>query len=239
MNRPEPATLRPSGVVERFFATLSALPGWAGRVGYRKLKRRVSARARTEFARLAGSLGPDDIVVDLGANAGEVTRLLAATGAEVLAFEPDPHTYAVLVGNVGHLPNVRTYNVAAGAEPGQAPILRPATWTEANAPSASKAVTVVPGSRPKGRFREAGFVEVIDFAAFLNGLPRPASLVKVDIEGAEWDLLDAVLARAPDRFAAMFVETHERFEPARVAQVLRLQERFRREPVPYVNLYWT
>lgn len=234
---PHPATLLPHGLAEAGFSALAALPGWAGRVGYRKLKRRIAIRARAEFDRLAASLAPGDIAIDLGANVGDFTRRLAATGAEVHAFEPDPETFAVLSDRMSHLPNVRLHNKAAGAAAGSVPIFRPLSWYQGQERSASKAVSVVASDRTAG-FVQAGEAEMIDFAAFLRALPRPAALVKVDIEGAEWDLIRAVMDRASDRFAAMFVETHERFDPARVAEVKALQARFRRDPVPYVNLYW-
>lgn len=237
MQPANPATLKACGPVEQAFALLSRLPGWIGRVGYRKLKRRIAIRARAEFDRLAASLGPGDIAIDLGANVGDFTRRLAATGAEVHAFEPDPDTFAVLAERLADLPNVRLHNMAAGDRAGTVPILRPQSWYQGAERSASKAVTVIETARSSG-FVQAGTVAMIDFAEFLRALPRPASLVKVDIEGAEWGLLDAVLGRAGDRFAAMFVETHERFDPVRVPQVQALQQRFRRQPRPYVNLYW-
>jgi FkbM family methyltransferase len=182
-------------------------------------------------------LGPGDIAIDLGANAGEITRRLAQTGAEVHAFEPDPDTFARLRENVGTFGNVILHNKAAGAEAGTVPIFRPASWYEGREASASKAVSVQT-RQPDGGVRAAGTVEMIDFSAFLNDLPRPAALVKVDIEGSEWALLDRVLAEARGRFDAMFVETHERFDRSVLPRLKRMQREFASWDRPYVNLYW-
>ena len=81
-------------------------------------------------------------------------------------------------------------------------------------------------------------VRVIDFAAFLRGLPRPAKLIKVDVEGAEWSILSSVRASALDRFEAMFVETHERFDRKRVREALAWQRFAASIEHPYINLFW-
>jgi FkbM family methyltransferase len=232
-----PATLAPRGGFETAMAALSRLPGEAGWIGYRKLKRRIGHRTMGDFHRFVERLGPGDIAIDLGANAGEITRELAQTGAEVHAFEPDPDTFARLRDNVGAFDNVVLHNKAAGAEAGTVPIFRPPSWYEGREASASKAVSVLTDSRTEG-FVSAGTVEMIDFSAFLNDLPRPAALVKVDIEGSEWALLDRVLAEARGRFDAMFVETHERFDRSVLPRLKRMQREFASWDRPYVNLYW-
>jgi len=52
------------------------------------------------------SVGPGDVVVELGAGLGHLTRALAATGAEVVAIERDRELVAVLEKELT-LPNVR------------------------------------------------------------------------------------------------------------------------------------
>lgn len=66
------------------------------------------------LARIAKScsLGPDETVVELGAGLGHLTRMLAATGAQVVAVERDRELVAVLEKEL-QLPNVRL--VAANA----------------------------------------------------------------------------------------------------------------------------
>lgn len=235
---PSTRSLAPQGFTETLCHVLSSLPGWPGWVAYRKLKRRIMRRTMADFESVLKALGPGDVCCDLGANVGSVTLRIAATGATVHAFEPDPETFSQLVANVGHLPNVHCHQVAAGDDNRMVTLLRPEAYlTESTRNAASKATAVVP--RKDGEaFFEAGAVEMIDFAAFLKGLDRPAALVKIDIEGAEWMVLDKVLAEAPDRFRAMFVETHERFDFSLLPAVKRKQALFRSWTAPYINLYW-
>ena len=56
-------------------------------------------------------------------------------------------------------------------------------------------------------------VPVVDFSRFLTELEVKARLIKVDIKGAEWDLLRGIQNKgALDKFDMLFVETHERFD---------------------------
>ncbi|WP_128291958.1 FkbM family methyltransferase [Afifella aestuarii] len=53
-----------------------------------------------------------DVVIDIGANVGELTILCADAGATVIAIEPDPRAYACLAQNVRGLDNVRLVSCA-------------------------------------------------------------------------------------------------------------------------------
>lgn len=235
---PGPETLRAEGSFETAMALVSKIPGPLGYIGFRKMKRRIADRSLDAFAACLAQLGPGDIVVDLGANVGDVTEELAATGATVHAFEPDPETFAHLARRFEGRETVILHNAAAGGKDGQVTLYRPASWEdEARRRSASKANSVSDMAARRG-FTPSGEVPMVDFARFINELPQGVKLVKVDIEGAEWDLLDAVMTRAPGRFAAMFVETHERIDPAARPLVRRKQAEFAALSAPYINLFW-
>jgi FkbM family methyltransferase len=54
----------------------------------------------------------DDIVLDIGANVGYFTILLASLAKHVYAFEPEPDNFDQLKKNTNMLRNVTAYNVA-------------------------------------------------------------------------------------------------------------------------------
>src|SRR4051794_32403355 len=53
---------------------------------------------------------PGDILVDCGANVGDVTSSFARTGATVYAFEPDPLCFSVLSKRFSLTPNVTCFH---------------------------------------------------------------------------------------------------------------------------------
>ncbi len=178
---------------------------------------------------------PADIAVDLGANVGLFTRKLAATGAEVHAYEPDPATFVRLMAAVAHLPNVHLHQAAVGVANGtvilhRAPEHRHADYSEMSS-------VVFRSSRHYDP--ESVEVEQRAFADVLNGFDRPVSLIKMDIEGAEFDILRAILA-APQtfRFQRLYAETHETYAPHELPEFDRMRRQARALNGPIINLFW-
>ena len=83
-------------------------------------------------------------------------------------------------------------------------------------------------------------VRQINFIEYLYGLDKDIGTIKIDIEGAELDLLEALLDR-PDllsRIDYVFAETHERQIPDHAARVCDLRDRTAPLTHPYFNLDW-
>jgi hypothetical protein len=75
----------------------------------------------SEFVAVAALIDPDTLILDIGANIGYVTAVLATVpGAHVHAFEPDAENFACLVRTVGQRPNVTVQKIAIGANDGEA-----------------------------------------------------------------------------------------------------------------------
>ena len=226
------------GTTEKLLALVAHMPGHLGYVGFRKLKRRIGRRSEAVFRDCIAQLRPGHIAIDLGANIGTITAELAATGALVHAFEPDPETFLHLSTRFAGQENVILHNAAVGGRDDRVTLYRPASWEdEARRRSASKAISVSEMAARRG-FIPSGEVELMDFSRFIKTLPGDVQLVKMDIEGAEWDVLEALEARAPGRVQAMFVETHERIDPDKRPLVRRKQAEFAARDTPYINLYW-
>jgi len=183
----------------------------------KKLKRRHKrdlrhARAEGLLAGVVSMLRPGDVAVDCGANRGDVTEVLASSGAEVHAFEPDPYNLAHLQDRFAGTPNVTLHATAVGVEAGTVRLMRAANWDD-NPDLASVKSTVVAGGH---NIAEGQGIDVamIDFPAFLRGLINAhgrVAFVKMDIEGAELDLLSAMLdERLFNDIRLTVAETHER-----------------------------
>ena len=231
------ADLRAQGPSEHAFAALARLPGLPGAMGYRKLKRRLQHRAEARFRALAAVLGPGDLALDLGANVGDMTAVLAANGATVHAYEPEPDTFALLRTRFADAPNVAVHQAAIADRAGQADLVLPASFAD-RPRSASKAASIA-HDRYRGDGAVTRMVALHDIRDVMAALPQPPRIIKMDIEGAELPVLEAMRAAdliAPD--TAVFVETHERLDPASLGRVLALQAWARDGARGYVNLNW-
>ena len=219
-------------LAERVRFRLSRL--WARLTG---AKGRARGAAQARFRAAVAALGPGDLAIDLGANLGDVSAVLAATGAEVIAFEPDPYAFGRLSERLGGLANVRLMNAAAGDRAGVLPLYRHRDFDRA--PERRSLASSLMADHAEVGAGPAAQVEVLDFAAFVAGLGRDVALVKIDIEGAEVALMEALLASpAAARIGLILVETHERALPGLAARTRALRARTRGQVRPEVNWDW-
>ena len=90
----------------------------------RARRRQARIRAQGMLQGVVSMLRPDDVVFDCGANVGEVTAQLVASGAQVHAFEPDPLAFAKLSERFVDAANLSLYNLAVATENGRARLHR-------------------------------------------------------------------------------------------------------------------
>ena len=220
------------------YTVLRQLPGKLGRLYERKYMRlQAQIEAQIEFEE-AIHRSEGMTCIDLGANIGEYTRKMASGTKQVIAFEPDPWAYAALQTNVADLDNVEIENAAAGTSERTVLLYRHARFEE-NPALNSQSSSVVSS---KSNTSEEGAIEIqqVDFIRYLENLDEDIGLLKMDIEGAEVDLLEALFDR-PDilnRIDHIFAETHETRIPGHEPRVKALRERARLIKQPYINLYW-
>lgn len=183
----------------------------AARAKRRAERGRRKAHAEGFLAGICAMLRPGDLAIDGGANVGVVTARLAATGAEVWAFEPDPWCFAQLTARFAETPNVVLHNAALGASAGTVRLMRADNF-DANPRGASVKSTILDG----GRRIDAGTgidVELVDFPALVADRAAAGGIafVKLDIEGAELEILEELDRRdLMDGIRCLVAETHER-----------------------------
>ncbi|GMG81259.1 hypothetical protein LNKW23_04720 [Paralimibaculum aggregatum] len=220
---------------------LRHMPGRVGReAGYRLHWRGRAARAaaaRARFERDLAALGPDAVCLDLGANIGEMTARMAARAGTVHAFEPDPWAFARLEARCAGMANVVLHRQAVGAAPGRVTLRRAPGFAED--PAARSLWSSVCAELAEAEQGEAIAVEQVGLADLLRGLGQPVALAKIDIEGAEVALLEALLD-APERarIGAIYVETHEWRFPGQAPRVAALRARAAALGQPRIDFDW-
>ncbi len=214
-----------------------------------KLKRRQERNERAHFARglmqgILSMLGPGDVVFDCGANVGDVTAPLAQTGATVHAFEPDPYAFGQLSARVAGMENVILHNVAVGVAAGSVQLMRAANFDD-NPKGGSVKSTVIPGGRNINE--EAGATIDVTMIALPDMIRAEAAkaggriaFLKMDIEGAELDLLEHMQAENLfDLVRLTVAETHEnKFKDLRPRFAALREAVAADHPVTRVNLDW-
>ncbi|MDP2738957.1 MAG: FkbM family methyltransferase [Pseudorhodobacter sp.] len=157
----------------------------------RRQKRNLrKASAEGFLAGVAAMLRPGDLVMDCGANVGVITAILAETGADVLAFEPDPFAFGELSARFKDHPHATLINAAVGASAGTVRLMRASNFAD-NPAGASVKSTILPGGRAIDA--SAGFdVALISFPDLLReqiAAGREVAFVKMDIEVPSWRFL--------------------------------------------------
>ncbi|MEY4305324.1 MAG: hypothetical protein RIT52_1499 [Pseudomonadota bacterium] len=212
----------------------------------RRAKKAQEWDARESYAKglmqgILSMLEPGDVVIDCGANLGAVSGPLADTGATVHAFEPDPYTFGRLSEALAGRPNVVLHNAAVGAKAGTLQLMRDADW-EKDPDGASVRSTLIEGGRRIDA--DSGIdVEVIDFPALLKALikkHKKIAFLKMDIEGAELDVLEAMEGQGLfDKITLTVAETHEKkFKHLRPRFAALRATVGAKYPITKVNLDW-
>lgn len=230
-----------SSYLTRLLVAARGLPGPFGRTAARKANRRKMRHAAARFQTLMDMLQPGDHVLDLGANTGEVTRTLAATGATIHAYEPDPNVFEELVRNTRQFSNVIHYPEAVAARAGLLNFFRASASILKDDELRRQSGSLFEAAHHVGT-DDMVEVPVISFSDAVMRADGHVRLVKMDIEGAETDILSGLFPvdydGKPMQFDHMFVETHERIFPHHAAEIARLRLFAENMDCPEVNLYW-
>ncbi|OSZ80332.1 hypothetical protein CAP36_03510 [Chitinophagaceae bacterium IBVUCB2] len=182
-------------------------------------------------------LGKNSIVIDCGANVGHISKMLASTGATVIAFEPDPIAFKKLQQRCRFSKNIT--------------LIKKGVWDKdtvlhlyAHKGSTGKEISFTVGSsiiadKKNIDISKTQSIEVIDLLAFMQQLNKKVDLVKLDVEGAEIEILKKIIATESwDLFDRMYVETHETKIPSHVEELLTIKKQLAEKKIKHIKLNW-
>jgi FkbM family methyltransferase len=191
----------------------------------------------TNSKEVFSDIQPGDITIDCGANVGEVTFLMAERGAIVYAFEPNPYAFEVLKKRFEGNENVILINKGVWHKPGVLPLyLHENNDDNPEKHSVSSSILENKKNIDKSNYVE---IELIDLVLFIEELQKDIVLVKLDVEGAEVDILNKLIySKSIRKIKKLLVETHEKQMPELFKPTQELKRKIRELDLKNINLNW-
>lgn len=182
-------------------------------------------------------LSKDDIVIDCGANVGEITNILARKGSKVFAFEPNPYAFMELKRRFKNISNVQCVQAGVHHENGTMRLYLH-EWAQENQVlwSTGSSILACKSNISKDNYVE---IEVIDFSGFISSLHRNIKLVKMDVEGAECEILMKMINTGIiQKIDYMFVERHDHKIPELKLAMGKIEQMLLDRNITNVYLDW-
>lgn len=219
--------------MKRYRRTLAETVRW--RVYGKWQQKLLRRRAKYRFRRALKKAPTGAIAIDCGANVGDVTEVLVQHGLKVIAFEPDPMAIEVFRRRFRDDSRITLHECAVGAAPGSGQLHRSA-----------RAAADLEYSQHSSLFgfdhleRDAtATVPIIDIVQALKDIDGRIYIMKLDIEGAEAEVLEALLdANCTTSVDHIFVETHERFGAEIKSRIDALRTRIALGGHKNIDLNW-
>jgi len=153
------------------------------------------------------NLDDKSLFIDLGANHGQQIGLLCEKNIETIAFEPHPVIFDKLVEN-----HVKKENKKLTC-------YKKAAWIRnetknlyyKNGPNKINGGASLIFEKTNVTHSDPFVIECVDFAEFLHDLNRTVDVLKIDVEGSEYHLIEHLIENNAIKFIKnIFVEDHER-----------------------------
>lgn len=184
------------------------------------------------------SLSEGDVFIDCGANIGQQVQFAGPTGATIYAFEPNPFAFRKLKKVARKFKSVYCYQSAVLNKESKMRLYLHQNSNNDNVFwSQSSSLNKNKSNNDINNYIE---VEVIDLPKFIkqNNIKK-IKLIKIDIEGAEYDLLRGLIDNEIYKIVdKIFVETHEDKIPSLVEQDKKLRQELVDKNITNIFLDW-
>ncbi len=193
-------------------------------------------------------LAEGSVCIDCGAHQGLISEVFLRLGATVYAFEANPYMH-----------NTIRFRLHDWIERGRLHPINRAVWdreeliklymrddldAETLLQSASESSSLlVEKTRDDVKYKTSAenYVEVmsVDLCKFIESLDREVHILKMDIEGVEFDvLLKLIEAGLHERIKHIFVETHDHKIPELAEKARRTRELIAERGIENIDLEW-
>ncbi len=190
-----------------------------------------------EGSAMVKSLNKDSICIDCGANVGRITEIMAKKGASVYAFEPNPSAYNELSIKFKDADNVVCIQKGVLDRNTRRKLFLyqynkedPLFW------SMGASIYDTKDDVDKSQYVEAEFIDIVVFIKELN---RPIDILKIDIEGSEYDVLLKLIEQGLyNNIKHILVETHDRHIPEIKEKGSIIREKILKNNITNIDLQW-
>ncbi len=159
------------------------------------------------FQRVVNSVRHGMVIVDIGAHKGSVAAAFAARGATVHAFEANPDIYPTLEAAGKSDPRIRPHHCGVLDHNGEMTLYLHEAYPD-NPSKFSESSSFV-ADKPNLSVEHSHVVPVRDVADLLRSIGSPIDIVKIDIEGAEYRVLQRIIDTGLiELIGQVYVETH-------------------------------
>ncbi|MDJ0637894.1 MAG: FkbM family methyltransferase [Paracoccaceae bacterium] len=170
----------------------------------RKLPENWLDEDTAQMRRMAQELGPDDVVIDLGAHVGNASIEFAHCAKHVYAFEPNPRNFKELKAQTRRYSNISVFEEAVSDKQGEAKLF----YENAKLGRHFEGATILSGKSNIG-YDKSYNVKTVSILDVLDRIGEPVSLIKMDVEGAEYVILDALITSGRlAEIGKIYVECH-------------------------------
>lgn len=177
------------------------------------------------------------LVIDCGANIGDITKKFAGTGATVHAFEPDTLAFEFLTKRFAKAPNVVLHK--QGVWDKDAEIILYKHKDQHQAEMAYTVGSSIIESKVNVNKEKHETIRVIDLCDFIRRLNAKVNVIKLDVEGAEIAILQKILKDETYKlFDVMYVETHETKIKGQKHELENIKQTIRQKNVKNIKLNW-
>jgi FkbM family methyltransferase len=176
------------------------------------------------------------VVIDCGANIGKFTNVFAKKGVSVFAFEPNEYAFEVLKMKFQQMENVNLFQKAVWICEDKLPLFLHVNSSDDHVKwSTGSSLVSEKENVDNNKYK---LTDTIDLSSFIKKLERRVSILKIDIEGAEIEVLNKLIDdKTYELCDEIYVETHPQIKGKR--ELLdQLIKRIRALDIKNIRLDW-